>query len=694
MGLFGPPNVDKLEAKGNVEGLISALGYPKKSYVRAKAAGALGAIGVQTKDVALRDQIIEALIIALKDGEVDVRAAAAGALGQIGDGRAVEPLIVMLNDKYQAAQLEKSGLADKQLIAFFETLDSKVREAAASALGQIGGASAVRLLLGTLRHSIVAGVRAAAANALGQIGDPQCISLLIASLQDSDEKVRVAASKALVKIGKPAVNPLIVALQDSMKEDEAGSMKQAQTQLEDARLRLLGIEPLSAELKNQYLGHFAMAVLGEIGDPRAVQALLGVLYRGKNSAMKEAATATLDKFGWRPGQDETSAVYWLVKGKWEKCIEIGAPAVKPLLAVIHARGEHAREAADTLAKLGWIPGQDGNGLAYWIAKREWGKVLEFGATAVEALIAELKDKDWKVREAASVALGQIGDPRAVAALIGMLEDSSAGKAAAQALVKIGTPAVDPLIARLGDRNWNVHTLVIDALGQLGGPGAVEALIAVLNDRQDNAREPAARALSQIGDARALEPLIAALENGGEGVRFAAAAALGKIYSKSGQVPRHARAVEALIISLKDKQSRVAQTSATALGQVGAQLEDGGLRARVVGALIEILNNGNGDLRYAAGALGQIGDPRAVDPLIIVLASDKYPARKAAAEALVRLYQSGHLDATCRQKILAQRDRMAADHNDQSQWVGNGSSSDCTGSTVHTDNHGIGVSFPV
>jgi HEAT repeat protein len=58
MPLFGPPNVDKLEAKGDVKGLIRTL---------------------------------------LRQGKPsDLRVAAAEALGRLGDARAVEPLVEAL----------------------------------------------------------------------------------------------------------------------------------------------------------------------------------------------------------------------------------------------------------------------------------------------------------------------------------------------------------------------------------------------------------------------------------------------------------------------------------------------------------------------------------------------------------------------------------------------------------------------
>ena len=90
MPLFGPPNVKKLMAKGNVEGLIKALDYEKDPSVRAVAAIALGQIGGA--------RAAEPLIAALKDKDNMVRWSAAEALGEIGDTRAVAPLITALED--------------------------------------------------------------------------------------------------------------------------------------------------------------------------------------------------------------------------------------------------------------------------------------------------------------------------------------------------------------------------------------------------------------------------------------------------------------------------------------------------------------------------------------------------------------------------------------------------------------------
>jgi len=63
MGFFGPPSVEKMEAKRDVKGLIKALKDEDK-HVRRRATEALGNIG---------EPAVERLINALKDEDIDVR---------------------------------------------------------------------------------------------------------------------------------------------------------------------------------------------------------------------------------------------------------------------------------------------------------------------------------------------------------------------------------------------------------------------------------------------------------------------------------------------------------------------------------------------------------------------------------------------------------------------------------------------
>ncbi|MEA5545177.1 HEAT repeat domain-containing protein, partial [Limnoraphis robusta CCNP1324] len=82
---------------------------------------------------------------------------AASALGNIGNAEAVKPLIAALNDS-----------------------ESDVRSNAASALGNIGNAEAVKPLIAALNDS-ESDVRSNAASALGNIGDENTLKMLIES---------------------------------------------------------------------------------------------------------------------------------------------------------------------------------------------------------------------------------------------------------------------------------------------------------------------------------------------------------------------------------------------------------------------------------------------------------------------------------------------------------------------------------
>jgi hypothetical protein len=147
MPLFGPPDVAKLRAKGDVTGLIKALTHGQRSpeasaaTVRWSAAEALGTIG----DI----RAVEPLVAALRDRDKDVRWAGARSLAAIRDRRAVEPLITALRDQ-----------------------DRDVRIAAVQALGTIGDPRAVGPLMAILDQDPHDWVRMVAADALERLGVP------------------------------------------------------------------------------------------------------------------------------------------------------------------------------------------------------------------------------------------------------------------------------------------------------------------------------------------------------------------------------------------------------------------------------------------------------------------------------------------------------------------------------------------
>jgi len=104
--------------------------------------------------------------------------------------------------------------------------------------------------------------------------------------------------------------------------------------------------------------------------------------------------------------------------------------------------------------------------------------------------------------------------------------------ASGALIKIGEPAVEPLILALKDVSPRVRYIAAVGLGTIGDARAIVPLInAVTTDPESDVRLHSANSLGKIGDVRAVEPLTQSLKDRESFVREAARGALKKIKSK-------------------------------------------------------------------------------------------------------------------------------------------------------------------
>jgi HEAT repeat protein len=211
------------------------------------------------------------------------------------------------------------------------------------------------------------------------------------------------------------------------------------------------------------------------------------------------------------------------------------------------------------------------------------------AADVAKQIKKLQSKDPYARVRAAYALGDMGYRAAPAVpfLINALGDTQVGKsladklfgflflggggcgvstAAMNNLVRIGSPAVDPLIGALRNHNSRIRYHAASALGSLALGGikahnAVPSLIEALHDENSQVKNFAARSLGDIGDQRAVEPLIRALRDEDMGVRGDAASALGKLKNK--------RAIRPLLAMLKERKQNY-QFAAEALREITGQ----------------------------------------------------------------------------------------------------------------------------
>lgn len=187
-------------------------------------------------------------------------------------------------------------------------------------------------------------------------------------------------------------------------------------------------------------------------------------------------------------------------------------------------------------------------------------VTELGAGAVPALLKKVNSADKSQREHVIAALGSLRAQEAIAPISQILGDKSLGRryVAAWALGEIGEPAGIPaLLQALNDDDSEVRKYATRALIKLN-QSAVQPLITYLATAPPQGGAGAIRALGDIADPRALTPLLAQVEGVNREEVFLA---LGKL--------KDPRAEGALLKGLVDPDWQVRMKAAMALGPVGS-----------------------------------------------------------------------------------------------------------------------------
>ncbi|HUX08969.1 MAG TPA: HEAT repeat domain-containing protein [Acidobacteriota bacterium] len=318
--------------------------------------------------------------------------------------------------------------------------------------------------------------------------------------------------------------------------------------------------------KNFVIQSDAARALGEIGDPLAVEALVEAV----NNPVELVGTAALDALV-KIGDDAAPSLAKQLKNKnlrlkiRDALINIGSPAIEPLIGILGEEKDVSEAAADAL----------------------W----EIGLASVEPLIEAMKNSGFKVRCKAAKVLGYLAD----------------------------LLAVQPLIEASNAPDIEFREIVFESLGRIGAPEAVETLLKALEvEESGGPRREAISALGKIGDYRAIWPIVEALEDDDEWVRWDAEYAL----SEFGVL-----AVEGLIGKLAGTNKRTLEIVMKILGKIGD--------SRAVQPLIDIVKTREELSVAAEEALIELGES-AVEPLIGSLVCEDIPALERVIKTLGRL----------------------------------------------------------
>ena len=251
-------------------------------------------------------------------------------------------------------------------------------------------------------------------------------------------------------------------------------------------------------------------------------------------------------------------------------------------------------------------------------------------SSIRALLSALGDKEWRVREAAAFALGQIADPAAVESLTTAALSDKESEVRASAAFALGMLAnektAEALSKALEDDESAVRSSAIVGLGLSQDEAAVDELVDLLDDASFDVRYDAAWALGQIGDADAADHLRASIV-GVDQMRLEAATreayrqtvqnALENIAAQTGTVSKAGPSSRPRRAS-GDEAARIGNRPAVVIKTAAAVPTERALQAVVKGAVglrVLVGNSGRVERAYVIRRLGYGLDQRAVEAVL-------------------------------------------------------------------------------
>jgi HEAT repeat protein len=241
--------------------------------------------------------------------------------------------------------------------------------------------------------------------------------------------------------------------------------------------------------------------------------------------------------------------------------------------------------------------------------------------AVRGITQTLQDPMPAIRRAAATALGELGSPEAIPALAQALADpdSDVRVEAVRTLSVIDDErVVDALISALKDPESKVREVANEALIRWSSPAVARRLVESL--RSPVLRKPVSELLARMGGS-AVEPLVNILVEGYPELAPTVGETLEQLVGREVFLER---------LGSMDPEERL--RSVLALGAMGGR--------EAIDGLSRALSDPNEQIRIrAVRLLGELGDPRGIDPVRNTAQGDPVPEVVAAAEEALHRLQS-------------------------------------------------------
>ncbi len=251
--------------------------------------------------------------------------------------------------------------------------------------------------------------------------------------------------------------------------------------------------------------------------------------------------------------------------------------------------------------------------------KQAGHVCAFDSDDIPSLILTMKTGSPRVKNAAKALVLQKGIAEVLACLEEALRDNGDAdrrNSAMEVFIGFGEDAVSALSRFATDTDWEIRNFACVMLGAIGSRTSVPVLLTALNDKEPNVSHAAAEALGKIGNPAAVVPLMEALDKSDFWNSYSIIAALGNLKAVCA-VPR--------ILKYLDN---------------------------------ELLSP------VAIQALGNIGSPQSIDPLLNILRLEGSLVRDAAFQASMDIFKKVSGDNDHTEEVLSVKEKLCIEFGRQ------------------------------